>query len=158
MKYLKTLIIFVTIFLLTVAQVRASGFYLSSIGSLDVSGTSYPQYWYTSANPILTGVAPVGATVSVTVDGVADTAIAGSDGTWVYQTVVSEGDHPVTLSTETSGTYSFTLTIGVAPEGIGGLSAPETPVAGVSFPTIALLSLGLLFLSAPLILKYTKVN
>ena len=158
MRLIKFALLIISLLILARTSVYASGFYLSSIGTMDVSGSAYPQYWYSGVNPVLTGVAPVGATVNVTVDGVADTAIAGSDGTWVYQTAVSEGDHPVTLSTETAGTYSFTLTIGAAPEGIGGLSAPETPVAGVSFPTIALLGLGLLFLSAPLILKYTKVN
>lgn len=157
MRLLNTLFIFVAVFLLTVTEVTASGFYLSSIGSMDVSATSYPQYWYTGVNPLLTGVAPAGATVNVSVDGVADSAIAGSDGTWVYQTAIAGGDHAIVLSTEAAGSYSFTLTIGEVPEGIGGISASETPVAGVSFPTIALLSLGLVFLGTPFVLlKYAR--
>jgi hypothetical protein len=154
MRNIYKLFILTTFLLITFAtNTLASGFYLKSIGTLDVSSTSYDHYWYTSINPNLSGLSPANATVTITIDSQAFSAQADANGNWNYQTSIGEGDHSIKLSTPASSDYNFTLTIGPTPEGVGSLQSSDTPVAGVSSPTFILLLSGISFLSLPYLLR-----
>jgi hypothetical protein len=134
--------------------VTASGFYIQTIGSMDVQGSAYPQYWYSTPNPTITGMAPASSTITVTVDGVQGTTTADATGLWSYAVTAAEGDHSVDLATDAATSYSFTLTIGEMTEGTGGsITAPDTPAAGVGAPTIILLTLGAFALMLPFVFK-----
>ena len=134
--------------------VTASGFYIQTIGSMDVQGSAYPQYWYSTPNPTITGMAPASSTITVTVDGASTTTTSDASGVWSHAVTAAEGDHSVTLATDASNSYSFTLTIGEMTEGTGGsITAPDTPAAGVGTPTIVLLALGAFALTLPFVFK-----
>ena len=133
--------------------VTASGFYIQTIGSMDVQGSAYPQYWYSTPNPTIAGMAPADSTITVTVDGVSGTTISDASGSWSYAVTAAEGDHSVTLATDAATSYSFTLTIGEMTGEGGSISAPDTPAAGVGTPTIVLLTLGAFALTLPFIFK-----
>jgi len=133
--------------------VHASGFYLKSIGSLTVESAAYSHYWYTGSSPTLVGVAPADSTVTVTIDSVSGTTAADSSGTWSYATTIGEGDHTITLSTPSATDYTFTLTIGVTPDGVSGITPAETPPAGTITPTLLLLFGASLLLLTPFALK-----
>jgi hypothetical protein len=145
-------LLFASLFLVTSAS--ASGFYIESIGQLQVGGTAYDHYWYTGANPVITGIAPASASVSVTVDGTASSVTADASGNWSYQSTIAEGDHTISLSTASISTpYSFTLTIGATPDGVSGIDTATTPVAGVATPTLMLLVFGIGLLITPILLR-----
>ena len=134
--------------------VTASGFYIQTIGSMDVQDSAYPQYWYSSPNPTITGMAPADSTITVTVDGTSGTTTSDATGSWSYAVAAAEGDHSVTLATDASNSYTFTLTIGEMTEGTGGtITAPDTPAAGVGTPTIVLLTVGVFALTLPFVFK-----
>lgn len=132
-------------------SVSASGFYIETIGSLDIQGSAYPQYWYTGANPTITGKAPANASITATIDGTSQTVTADAAGDWSVATSVSEGDHSVTLATESITPYTFTLTIGTVADGVGSITAPDTPPAGVGTPTIALIIIAFSMLFASVV-------
>ena len=146
------------IFLLLPVKIYAGGFYLKTIGDMTVEGTAYPQYWYSGTNVTLAGVAPAGDTVTVEIDGTSESVTSDELNSWTYSAVLTEGDHIVTLTTASSNPYTFTLTIGQAPEGIGGISATASgmPIAGVGTPTIVLLVLAGVLITTPFALKYFK--
>lgn len=139
--------------------VTASGFYIQTIGSMDVQGSAYPQYWYSTPNPTITGMAPASSTITITVDGTSATTTSDASGVWSHTVTAAEGDHPVTLATDAATSYSFTLTIGEMTEGTGGsITAPDTPAAGVGTPTVVLLTVGALALSLPFVFKRFMVQ
>lgn len=131
----------------------AGGFYLKTIGELDVEGSALTQYWYTGTNVTFTGVAAASATITVTIDGVSGTTISDSSGNWSYSTNFTQGDHTVTFSTEGVSPYTFTLTIGEVPEGVGSISKSDLPQAGVATPTLIMFFVGVLLISAPFLVK-----
>ena len=135
--------------------VSASGFYIETIGSMDVQGTAYPQYWYSGTNPTITGKAPADSTITITIDGTSGTTTSDATGVWSYQVTAVEGDHLVTLATDAANSYTFTLTIGEMTESSGGgaISTPDMPAAGVGTPTVILLAVGIFALTLPLIFK-----
>lgn len=125
----------------------AAGFNLKSIGNVDTGGVQISHWWYTANQPTLRGEATPGATVTVTIDGVALEVTADSSGDWVFTpvTALGGGDHSVVIVSSGSE-IKFTLTIGsenvdwAAVEAGGG----ETlPAVGVTWPTIMLAILGL---------------
>ena len=153
MKKFLSILAVLLLFIFSAELVRAGGFYLTSIGSLDVEGTAYPQYWYTGSSPVISGVAPASTVVTVEVDGTSATTTSDASGNWSYTTSIGEGDHTIKLSATGVNAYTFTLTIGTPPDDVGAISAPDTPVAGTSMPTIMLLSLGVVLLLTPLALR-----
>lgn len=139
----------VVIFLIFPLSVLASGFYLKTIGALDVEGGMYSQIWYTSpGNITFTGISPPGAVISATVDGANGSATADGSGNWSYTTNLSEGDHQITFSTEVALPLTFTLTLGAVPDGIGAIPKADTPQAGIGAPTIILLAFGGMLISS----------
>jgi hypothetical protein len=154
MKRIVSIFVGLFITLLFTASTSAGGLYLKTIGSLNVDGTSYPHYWYTGSNPVLTGGASPNASLTITVNGqVAGTPVADETGSWSQAIVINEGDNTITVTTETVSPYTFTLTKGAVPEGVGGITTPEMPAAGVGGPTIILASIALLLLATPIFFR-----
>lgn len=138
------------ILLLTAAPVLASGFQLTAIGGLDTTGYQYSEWWYNGTNPTLRGITTPSASVSVSVNGEAQTVTADETGAWSAATTMETGDHEVVLTSEGS-TIAFTLHLGAEmPAGVGTPSASTQPVAGTTTPTLVLLGLGGLALVAGL--------
>lgn len=127
-------------------EVLASGFNLTSIGSVDTSGRQISHWWYSGSTPVLTGEAPSGSTVTISVDGSEGTVVADENNDWTYSPgTLSAGDHNVVI-TNNGSTISFTLTMGaenVDWEAVNSAAGTSTlPTVGVIFPTILLSSSG----------------
>src|SRR3989344_6744365 len=139
---LKTLVVALSFWLLLPSLVFASGFQLKSIGAMDVTGAVSTEWWYTSVNPVLAGVAGAGSTVTVSIDGAESTATADGEGNWAVSTAnLGDGDHSITLSSP-EGSQSFILHIGATlPADLSAPATTDLPVAG-SMDTTAALWLG----------------
>jgi len=127
-------------------KVLASGFNLTSIGSVDTSGRQISQWWYSGSTPVFTGEAPSGTTVTISIDGDENSITADEDNDWTYSPgALSTGDHSVVIINNGS-TISFTLTMGaenVDWDAVNSDASTETlPTVGVIFPTILLSSTG----------------
>ena len=136
---LKVLAVTLSLWLLSSTLAFASGFQLKSIGSMSVIGAVSSEWWYTSANPVLSGIATADSTVTVNIDGVDQTATTDSAGNWaISTTTLTDGDHNVSL-TSTAGSQSFTLHIGASlPADLAAPATTEMPVAGSMDKTMAL--------------------
>jgi hypothetical protein len=120
------------------ASIFASGFQLKSIGALDVTGAVSKEWWYSGANPTLSGITTVGSTVTVNIDNVDYQATVDGSGNWSYSpTTLSEGDHSVAL-TSSAGSQSFTLHIGAVPADVSVPAQQSTPVVGSTEQSLAL--------------------
>lgn len=146
-------------FFILISNVLASGFQITRIGNLEVTGSLLSDWWYTGTNPTLSGIALANTTVNITVDGVSNSVNSDSDGQWSYTpSNLDSGDHEVLL-TSSGSTISFTLHSGQAlPENVGGMGGGESsqPVAGVSLPTVILLIGGIVLFLTGLRLVKTK--
>ena len=136
---LKVLAVTLSLWLLSSTLTFASGFQLKSIGAMSVTGAVSSEWWYTSANPILSGVATADSQVTINIDGVDQTATTDSAGNWaITTTTLTDGDHTVSL-TSSAGSQSFTLHIGAdIPADISAPATTEMPVAGAMDKTMAL--------------------
>jgi len=108
LKALPILFLFAVVFNLA----HAANTVLSKIGIMELGGNAYTEWWYTEANPTLTGVAAAGAKVTITIDNVAAEVTADSAGNWTYSpTTLTTGDHTVSIASGTDA-YTFTLHAG----------------------------------------------
>jgi len=122
-------------------QVLASGFQLKTIGSVNVTGSTWTEWWYSAANPTFTGTALAGATVTIDIDGTSQTTTATS-GNWTFTpSTATAGSHSVTISSSGSS-VAFTLNIGDVPTNVGSPTQSGLPVAGIVDQSLLLLLLG----------------
>lgn len=128
------------------SSLLAAGFQLKAIGALDVTGTMSSEWWYTSANPVLSGTADPESEVTVTINGQEYQVTADGLGSWSYVPEgLTEGSHEISL-TAAAGSQSFTLNIGPVPADVSAPAQQSQPVAGSTEQTMWL------FLGAGLIL------
>jgi hypothetical protein len=153
------LLVLVSLFLLPFNLVFASGFQLTQIGNMNVTGAVSGDWWYTGENPVLSGKAPANDTVTINIDGNSESATADENGNWYYApSTLTSGDHEIIL-TSNAGTLVFTLHAGQGlPEGVGGGSANtvETPVAGNWELTVLLLTAGIAITGGGLYLQKSR--
>ncbi|QQS39334.1 hypothetical protein IPM62_01845 [Candidatus Woesebacteria bacterium] len=145
-------LVLASFFLVTyVSLAHAASLTVTSIGSLDTSGTFYPSWWYTKENPTLSGTAVAGSTVTVDIDTKATNTTANASGVWsLTPTTLTAGEHLVTVMSG-SETVSFKLAIGndvpassATQSATPSATLPQTlPDAGFGGYTIALLVFGL---------------
>ena len=148
----KRIFCLLVIFSLFTKTVYAGGFNLKSIGQVNTDGQQISHWWYAGLTPILVGEATALNEVTVSIDGIENKTTADTSGNWTYNPgSLTSGDHAIILISDGS-TISFTLTLGaenVDYAAIGSGSAETLPTAGVTFPTVILISIGgLLFLTA----------
>ena len=118
--------------LVMVSSVHAAALAVTSIGSLDTSGTFYSSWWYTNENPALSGTAGANATVTVDIDGAGDNTTADINGNWYYSpTTLTTGDHLITITSE-SEVATFNLTIGAD---ASTSTSTTTATASATLPT-----------------------
>jgi hypothetical protein len=145
----KKLFFLVVLFSLFTKTVYAGGFNLKSIGQVNTSGQQISHWWYSGITPVLTGDAMAASTVTISIDGVAASVTADESGNWTYNPgSLTAGDHAIIL-TNNGATDNFTLTLGaenVDWNAVGSGSAETLPAAGVTFPTMTLISIGGIFL------------
>lgn len=135
---LKILLAVLSLFLLNVFSVFASGFQLKAIGALDVTGAVSQEWWYSAVNPRLSGITPVGSAVTVKIDGTDNSATVDAAGNWSYSpAALTNGDHTVVISS-TAGSQTFTLHIGSVPATVTAPKTSSTPVVGTREVTLAL--------------------
>lgn len=141
MRFLLVVFLLLSFFFLPSQAAYSSGFYLKKIGALEVEGISYKHLWYTNPSLTFVGAGIAGATVTADINGTSQNVVVDSEGNWSLSTVLNEGDNSINFSSNGSA-ISFTLTIGEAIEGVGGLPQSATPVAGSTLPTILFLVIG----------------
>ena len=149
---LKLLLVVLSFFFLSVTSVFASGFQLKAIGALDVTGAVSKEWWYSTANPRLSGITPVGSAVTVKIDGTDNSATVDGSGNWTYSpTTLTNGDHALVISS-TAGSKTFTLHIGTVPATVTAPVTSSTPVVGTREVPLALwLGAGVLLVSGILL-------
>lgn len=131
----------------------AGGFYLKTIGALDVEGSNYSHYWYTNNNVTFTGSAIQNSQINIAIDGQTNTIEADGSGNWIYPTRLSDGDHQINFSSNGSNIF-FVLTIGKnIPENVGQIVKSQTPTVGNITPTITLTTIGVISLIFNFFLK-----
>jgi Big-like domain-containing protein len=147
------------LFLLIASPALASGFQLQYIGGLDTQGATYSEWWYSTENPSLSGITTAGDSVSVTIDGTANSATVDASGNWSYSpSTLTAGDHTVAI-TGSAGSLSFTLHIGsTIPANVTAPSASDMPVAGIIDSTLALWLVGGLLLTLGLFVIPNKTH
>lgn len=132
----KICLFFITLLLtFNLSSVFAAGLTLTHIGSLETSGNTYSEWWYTGTEPVLKGTAEASSTVTILVNGEEYTTTADESGNWTfYSESLTEGDHEITLSSGEE-TYSFTLHLGQAvPSDLGSTTTETTASTGTAVP------------------------
>jgi hypothetical protein len=122
-------LIFVFLFSTLINVAHAGNNILTKIGTMDLAGNAYAEWWYTSENPMLGGVAAADSAVTVGIDGTDSEVTADSSGNWTYTpTTLTSGDHTMVITTG-GETYSFTLHTGQElPDTIIAASGDESDV------------------------------
>lgn len=144
-------IIFSTVNLIFVSPIFASGFTIDFIGNSSTGGRAISRWWYTSANPKLSGAAVAGSTVNITIDENSSSTTADESGSWSYTpSTLENGDHNIMLENNGSE-IKFTLAIGSEnidwnAVGSSGSTDSSLPAAGVPLPAaIMLITGGIMF-------------
>lgn len=150
-------IVFLVVFLLLASPVLASGFQLKYIGGLNTQGKALSEWWYSTENPALSGITTVGDMVTVTIDGIDNTASVDESGNWSYgPSMLTTGDHSVSV-TGGAGSTSFTLHIGSdIPADVTAPSESEMPVAGAIENTMMLWLVGGLLIATGVLVVPSK--
>ncbi|MFZ5424206.1 MAG: hypothetical protein ACOZAO_00200 [Patescibacteria group bacterium] len=112
MKRICATLIVILFLLSTAFPVFAADFELLTIGSLNTNGANYTDWWYTGINPLFTGIADPGSTITVTINGESSTTSADSSGIWAYASTLETGDHSVSFLSSGGETIAFTLHTG----------------------------------------------
>lgn len=104
---------------------------LQKIGSLDLEGKVYPEWWYTGSSPILYGTAEAGTNVVVKIGENTFSAIPDTSGNWTYGTQLESGDHLIEIS-QGIEKLTFTLHLGqTMPQNSGTTVTSGSQVSGV---------------------------
>jgi len=150
-KFLTPLVVFLITALVTMACSQnltygGSGLVSSVGGATFIQGAT--QFWVTSTTPTFTGITSASAAVTGTVGSQAISATADASGNWSWTpTTALSGDNAVTV-TSGATTVSFTLTIGDLPANIASSSAGTLAPAGSINPTVWILAVGTILISA----------
>lgn len=151
---------FVFLFSLVLNVAFAGNNVLTKIGTMDLDGNVYSEWWYTEENPTLSGIAAAGATVEIDINGTKSEVTADSSGNWSFATgALPTGDHAVIITTG-GEVYSFTLHTGqTVPEGVGSGSGGESDVPATGYNQILWMGVGLVLFSVGYtLLKTSKVT
>jgi len=99
---------------------------LNKIGSLDLGGNMYSEWWYTGTKPTLYGTAEESSTVTVLVDGTEATTSVDTSGNWTYYLDKDEGDYSIVIS-QGEESISFILHLGQSvPSDLGSVESTES--------------------------------
>ncbi|MFC1624953.1 hypothetical protein ACFL15_01100 [Patescibacteria group bacterium] len=107
---IKSVVVLLLFVLIPIYSLGAS-LSLNRIGSLDLDGKTYSEWWYTGSKPTFYGTAVESSSVTVSVDGTEATTTADASGNWTYYLNKDPGDYAIVI-TQGSESYSFTLHLG----------------------------------------------
>lgn len=105
MKFFSTFLVLVFVFSI---KSYAASLQLLKIGSLDLGGNMYSEWWYTGTKPTLYGKADSTASVDIKVGEVSSSVVADTSGNWSYLLDKEPGDYNIEL---TSGAENITFTL-----------------------------------------------
>lgn len=115
---------------------------LNRIGSLDLDGNMYSEWWYTGSKPTFYGTAEVSSTVTVKVDGTEATTSADGSGNWTYYLDKDAGDYAIEI-VQGAENVSFTLYLGQSlPDGSVESTESTSSVPATGFDQYIALMLG----------------
>jgi hypothetical protein len=114
--------------------VFAAPFALTKIGSLDLGGNTYPEWWYTVANPTFSGTAEENSEVTITVGDDSYKTNSDGSGNWSYNSSLANGDYDIKIS-QGLNSYSFKLHLGQGlPSSMGGTESSQSTESTSSVP------------------------
>lgn len=135
MKKILSIFLAIVCLLLSVKTIAAATLTLDSIGEDSVADTVFTSWTYETANPIFTGTAAAGASVSIKIDDLINTVAAATDGEWTFiPTTLLDGTYSILI---TSGveSMSFDLTIGSATSSTTTTTSTTTSTASATTST-----------------------
>lgn len=104
---------------------------LQKIGTLDLGGNTYSEWWYTGVNPIFYGVGAPNTKVDIKIADSLYSVTSGTNGTWSYASAMEKGDYSVEIS-QGAEKILFTLHLGqMLPEKIPAGTQESTTANGV---------------------------
>lgn len=139
----------VFVFLLLPIYSLGATLQLNRIGSLDLGGNMYSEWWYTGSKPTLYGAAESSSAITVKVDGVEATTNADGSGNWTYYLDKDSGDYTIEI-VQGAETISFTLHLGQSvPDGsVESTEATSSvPTTGFDQYTALMLGVGVILLA-----------
>ena len=124
----------------------AADLQLQRIGTMDLGGKTYSEWWYTGEKPIFYGVSASNQAVNIKIDDSSFATTSDSAGNWLYASELSNGDYKIEIS-QGAEKLSFTLHLGqTLPENIGagtqGTSASGSGVPSTGFNQYVAISMG----------------
>ena len=129
--FIKSLIVmFLSLFLFELSF--SATLELQKIGTLETEGNNYPEWWYSGASPVLSGVAEPGESISIKVGEGSYAVVLEDSGAWSYPTELEDGDHSITIS-QGENTISFILHLGQTMP-VSGSTSDETGESTSSVP------------------------
>ena len=132
----------------------SAGLQLQKIGSLDLGGKMYPEWWYTGVNPNFVGVSAVSSKVDIKIAENTYSTTSDASGNWSYASTLPAGDYAIEI-VQGAEKISFTLHLGQnLPANIGNGSGESTTSAN-GVPTTGFNQYLALSLSAGVILLAT---
>jgi hypothetical protein len=117
--------------ILTTNLIYAATLTLTKIGSLDTTGKTYSEWWYSGVRPLLEGKVEASKTVTIKVDDKVETTKADIEGNWTYRLLYDQGDYNVTITSD-SESINFKLYLG---QGLPGITTETTQSTGPAVPT-----------------------
>ncbi|MFA6981712.1 MAG: hypothetical protein WC243_01645 [Patescibacteria group bacterium] len=133
-----------------VSKALAATLTLDKIGALSTDGKVYSEWWYTGTDPVLTGKAVAGKSVSVKVGEATESVTANAQGAWSYYLDAGAGDHNIVVSSE-GESLSFLLHLGQTLPTSGTtseVSQSTVPVPSTGVSQVLLITLSLLMMTA----------
>lgn len=157
-RYLKSVFasaLFIVILSTPLITLLGASLQLTKIGSLDLGGKMYSEWWYTGTFPTFFGTAQEDSEVTIKLNDNSYTATANSSGDWSYPSGLPAGDHSVVIS-QGGSQIAFTLHLGQSvPSNLGGTSASSTtesttvvPSTGIDQIAAILFGSGIILLAA----------
>lgn len=130
MRVLIGIALVVLLWLGSASLVLAATLTLQTIGTSTVGGQSVSTWTYLGTNPVLTGKASPGSSVTITISATPATTTADATGNWTFTptTLGTAGSYPISISSG-SETISMTLTISPSTTATATSSATTTTAA-----------------------------
>lgn len=132
-KYIKSLAS-ILLLLMIFRYSFAATLQLNKIGTLDLGGKTYPEWWYTGTDPILYGKAAVSSNVDIKIGENAFSTTSDAAGDWNYASTLTAGDYKIDI-TQGAEKLSFTLHLGQNVPANVGSTATEATQAATTVPT-----------------------
>lgn len=114
---------------------------LTKIGSLDLGGKMYTEWWYTGINPTFYGKASPNNPVNITLGQDSFNTTSDANGDWYYSSSLQAGDYEVSFS-QGSERINFKLHLGQNMPGNSAIPVQQSTTPDTGHDQMVALALG----------------